>query len=382
MRILQAGGFSCEGEISKRLHKPAIRARIVPLRPESKKASQGDHQVAIRSFTRLRRAIRSGNRRFHPSLQPSPISRRGNRRRGSLRHDADGSYPTGRGNEKAKIRGNLRVAISVNLLHLRKQDLQNQKGIGASDSGPTDSKGPRTLSRISPFPPALRPVPKPVPPQGTSELQAQPIRFRPEWNPGSRDYWSDVLSKGSLLRMSNSGIEFLQTLGRTQASGSPLEGTPVPRCGVFRVRSQDRPPSSGKWKTFDKENLPYFRIWKSLTYSNRLRPALGRLYKGNRNPKAKDRHFKTWRLGLDDRIGVDRRQTSTSIDGLQPEPIDKLSRGLIDDTYRVGRIVHAMRIMTHEELAARHPHPPSPFHVNIDRQIELAIDRQQETTTD
>ncbi|KAF2570876.1 hypothetical protein F2Q70_00002855 [Brassica cretica] len=53
------------------------------------------------------------------------------------------------------------------------------------------------------------------------------------------------------------------------------------------------PPSSGKWKTSDKENLTYFRIWKSLTYSNRLRPALGRLYKGNLNPKARDRHFET-----------------------------------------------------------------------------------------
>ncbi|KAF3592049.1 hypothetical protein DY000_02021237 [Brassica cretica] len=41
-------------------------------------------------------------------------------------------------------------------------------------------------------------------------------------------------------------------------SGSQLEGTPVPCCGVFWVRSQDRPPSSGKWKTSDKENLPYF----------------------------------------------------------------------------------------------------------------------------
>ncbi|KAF3539850.1 hypothetical protein F2Q69_00023174 [Brassica cretica] len=42
--------------------------------------------------------------------------------------------------------------------------------------------------------------------------------------------------------------------------GSPLEGTPVPRYGVFRVWSQDRSPSSGKWKTFDMENPPYFRI--------------------------------------------------------------------------------------------------------------------------
>lgn len=31
------------------------------------------------------------------------------------------------------------------------------------------------------------------------------VWLRPEWSPGSQDYWSDVLPKGSLLRMSNSG---------------------------------------------------------------------------------------------------------------------------------------------------------------------------------
>ncbi|KAF2599475.1 hypothetical protein F2Q68_00010343 [Brassica cretica] len=65
-----------------------------------------------------------------------------------------------------------------------------------------------------------------------------------------------------------SGIEFLQTPGRTPASGSPLEGTlvlriplggtPVPRYEVLRVRSPGPPPSLGKRKTSDKENLPYF----------------------------------------------------------------------------------------------------------------------------
>ncbi|KAH0867601.1 hypothetical protein HID58_074623 [Brassica napus] len=58
---------------------------------------------------------------------------------------------------------------------------------------------------------------------------------------------------------------FLQPPGRTQTlrspirkrSGSPLEGTPssVPRTEL----------PSKKWKTSDKENLSYFRIWKSLT---------------------------------------------------------------------------------------------------------------------
>ncbi|CDY41871.1 BnaA08g06280D [Brassica napus] len=63
------------------------------------------------------------------------------------------------------------------------------------------------------------------------------------------------------------------TLGRTPASGSPLGGTPVPRYEVLRVRSQRPPPSPGKRK------LPIRRTL--------------RLYKGNLNPRAKDRHFKT-----------------------------------------------------------------------------------------
>ena len=36
----------------------------------------------------------------------------------------------------------------------------------------------------------------------------------------------------------------------------------------------------------------------------------------------------------------------------------------------------AVRIMTHEEFAAKHPHPPSPVYVKIDRRSDTAIDRQ------
>ncbi|KAF3596419.1 hypothetical protein DY000_02021565 [Brassica cretica] len=43
---------------------------------------------------------------------------------------------------------------------------------------------------------------------------------------------------------------------------------------------------------------------------------------------------------------------------------------------------NAVRIMTHEEFAARHPHPPNPLCINIDRQTEPAVDRQRETTAD
>ncbi|KAF3522209.1 hypothetical protein F2Q69_00047873 [Brassica cretica] len=42
----------------------------------------------------------------------------------------------------------------------------------------------------------------------------------------------------------------------------------------------------------------------------------------------------------------------------------------------------AVRIMTHEEFAEKHPHPPSPFYVKIDRPHEPAVDRQRETDID
>ncbi|KAF3497509.1 hypothetical protein DY000_02053854 [Brassica cretica] len=55
--------------------------------------------------------------------------------------------------------------------------------------------------------------------------------------------------------------------------------------------------------------------------------------------------------------------------------------GLITPTESVASC-NAVRITTHNEFAASHPHPPSPFHVNIDRKTDLAIDRQRVTTTD
>ncbi|KAF3498834.1 hypothetical protein DY000_02053129 [Brassica cretica] len=41
-----------------------------------------------------------------------------------------------------------------------------------------------------------------------------------------------------------------------------------------------------------------------------------------------------------------------------------------------------VRIMTHEEFAEKHPHPPSPFYIKIDRPHEPAVDRQRETDID
>ncbi|KAG5384194.1 hypothetical protein IGI04_035664 [Brassica rapa subsp. trilocularis] len=38
---------------------------------------------------------------------------------------------------------------------------------------------------------------------------------------------------------------------------------------------------------------------------------------------------------------------------------------------------NAVRILTHEEFAAKHPHPPSPFYDKIDRSVDPTIDRQK-----
>ncbi|KAF3485223.1 hypothetical protein F2Q69_00052138 [Brassica cretica] len=42
----------------------------------------------------------------------------------------------------------------------------------------------------------------------------------------------------------------------------------------------------------------------------------------------------------------------------------------------------AVRIMTHEEFAAKHPHPPSLVYINIDRHSDPTIDRHSDPTID
>ncbi|KAF3568107.1 hypothetical protein DY000_02013405 [Brassica cretica] len=43
---------------------------------------------------------------------------------------------------------------------------------------------------------------------------------------------------------------------------------------------------------------------------------------------------------------------------------------------------NAVQILTHEEFAAKHPHPPSPFYDKIDRSVDPTIDRQSESDVD
>ncbi|KAF3504675.1 hypothetical protein F2Q69_00042911 [Brassica cretica] len=42
----------------------------------------------------------------------------------------------------------------------------------------------------------------------------------------------------------------------------------------------------------------------------------------------------------------------------------------------------AVRIMTHQEFIAKHPHQPSHVYVNINRHSDPTIDRHQETVID
>ncbi|KAF2565319.1 hypothetical protein F2Q68_00027011 [Brassica cretica] len=41
---------------------------------------------------------------------------------------------------------------------------------------------------------------------------------------------------------------------------------------------------------------------------------------------------------------------------------------------------NAVRVLTHEEFAAKHPHPPSPDNIRIARQADTSIDRHGEST--
>ncbi|KAF3594009.1 hypothetical protein DY000_02020044 [Brassica cretica] len=43
---------------------------------------------------------------------------------------------------------------------------------------------------------------------------------------------------------------------------------------------------------------------------------------------------------------------------------------------------NVVRILTHEEFAARHPHPPNHVYVKIDRHSDTAVDRQKENAID
>ncbi|KAF3485653.1 hypothetical protein F2Q69_00052726 [Brassica cretica] len=43
---------------------------------------------------------------------------------------------------------------------------------------------------------------------------------------------------------------------------------------------------------------------------------------------------------------------------------------------------NVVRIMTHEEFTAKHPHPPIPVYVKIDRHSDPVIDRHKEAAID
>ncbi|KAF2599113.1 hypothetical protein F2Q68_00010527 [Brassica cretica] len=73
------------------------------------------------------------------------------------------------------------------------------------------------------------------------------------------------------------------------------------------------------------------------------------------------------------RTGVDRRRSSN---------IDPRISIQIDRPTESTASCIAVRILTHKEFAARHPHPPSPVYVKIDRHSDTPIDRQHDTAID
>ncbi|KAL0845294.1 hypothetical protein Bca101_018540 [Brassica carinata] len=81
----------------------------------------------------------------------------------------------------------------------------------------------------------------------------------------------------------------------------------------------------------------------------------------------------SWRIlsGNDHRSTYSTPSRSTSFDEHQSTPSAESSASC-----------NAVKIMTHEEFAAKHPHPPSPFYVNIDRHQNNVIDRQRGTDID
>ncbi|KAF2613155.1 hypothetical protein F2Q70_00012146 [Brassica cretica] len=59
---------------------------------------------------------------------------------------------------------------------------------------------------------------------------------------------------------------------------------------------------------------------------------------------------------------------------------EETSKASIDDAYGVRHVLQCRK--THEEFAAKHPHPPSPDKVRIARRADRSIDRYGESSID
>ncbi|KAF3564048.1 hypothetical protein DY000_02017312 [Brassica cretica] len=75
-------------------------------------------------------------------------------------------------------------------------------------------------------------------------------------------------NKGQTVGGKYSGTTFLQTPGRTQTSGSPFYERSGSSVTGIPVSVPGTASSSKKRQIADKENLPYFRIYKTSIYSN------------------------------------------------------------------------------------------------------------------
>ncbi|KAF2619575.1 hypothetical protein F2Q68_00039709 [Brassica cretica] len=72
----------------------------------------------------------------------------------------------------------------------------------------------------------------------------------------------------------------------------------------------------------------------------------------------------------------------TSIDGLQSKSIAGFPEHRSTTPTESIASCNVVGIMTHEDFTAKHPHPPSPVYVKIDRHSDPVIDRQKETVID
>ncbi|KAF2620552.1 hypothetical protein F2Q68_00038998 [Brassica cretica] len=78
---------------------------------------------------------------------------------------------------------------------------------------------------------------------------------------------------------------------RTLISGSPFQKRSRSPVSSTPVSVPGTASSPKKRQIADKGNLPYSRIRKTSIYSNRQEPTYRRLYKGNPNPRIRDRLF-------------------------------------------------------------------------------------------
>ncbi|KAF2555481.1 hypothetical protein F2Q68_00016475 [Brassica cretica] len=107
-----------------------------------------------------------------------------------------------------------------------------------------------------------------------------------------------------------------------------------------------------------------------------LRNATGREAARRRFRGRKSDEF--WQITL---VSIDTNYRA-SIDIHPPRSIDRSTRASIDNATESTASCNAVKILSHEEFAAKHPHPHSPDNVRIDRHANNNVDRHSEANID